>query len=374
MESDQVQSDHFQSSRTRPGRVASAGFGAVGCDSPDHGAVGAAAVGPEPAEERVLRPGPVFAALDVGTNNCRLLIARPARGGFRVVDAFSRIVRLGEGLSRTDRLSDEAMGRTLSALKVCRSKIRRRGVTALRAVGTEACRRAGNGAEFLERVESETGIHVEIISAGEEARLALAGCAPLLDPALPRAAVFDIGGGSTELMWLELRRGRPYLIDQVSVPLGVVGLTERFGGDRVSPDSYRSMVAEVREALRPFAQRNALAREVARGRVQMLGTSGTVTTLAGIRMGLPRYDRSQVDGTWLSRADATAIAGDLRALDFQGRASQPCIGRDRADLVIAGCAILDGIWETLPVPRLRIADRGVREGILAELAAAARRP
>jgi exopolyphosphatase/guanosine-5'-triphosphate,3'-diphosphate pyrophosphatase len=317
---------------------------------------------------------PVLAALDLGTNNCRLLIARPQRDGFRVIDAFSRIVRLGEGLSRCDRLSEEAMRRTLNALKVCRSKMDRRGVTLLRAVATEACRRAGNGGEFLDRVAAETGLSLEIITAEEEARLALTGCAPLLDSQVPYAIVFDIGGGSTELMWMRLHRGRPSLIDQVSIPLGVVSLTELHGGDRVCEEAYGAMLRRVGEALALFEARNQVVAEVRTGRVQMLGASGTVTTLAGIRMGLERYDRSRVDGTWLPRAEAREISRHLRGLDFAGRAEIACVGRDRADLVIAGCAVLDAIWDLWPVPILRIADRGVREGILFDLAAHARRP
>ncbi|MFV3073804.1 Ppx/GppA phosphatase family protein [Niveispirillum fermenti] len=315
----------------------------------------------------------MLAALDLGTNNCRLLIAKPAREGFRVIDAFSRIVRLGEGLSRSDRLCDDAMARTVQALKVCRSKMERRGVSHLRAVGTEACRRAGNCDEFLSRVEGETGLRIEIISTREEARLALAGVAPLLDARIPNALVFDIGGGSTELIWIELVRGRPRVIDQISVPLGVVNLTETYGGDRVCPLDYRRMMDRVGAGLGDFDERNGIARAVAEGRVQMLGASGTVTTLAGIQMGLERYDRSRVDGAFLDRDKARSISDTLLGLDYMGRAGQPCVGRDRADLVIAGCAILDAIWRQWPVPQLRIADRGVREGILCELAAAARR-
>jgi len=315
----------------------------------------------------------VLAALDLGTNNCRLLIARPLRHGFRVIDAFSRIVRLGEGLTRSDRLSDAAMARTVSALKICQSKMRHRGVTALRAVATEACRRAGNCAEFLDRVEQEAGIRIEIISPREEARLALAGCAPLLSPGTPKALVFDIGGGSTELVWLEMVRGRPRLLDQVSLPLGVVNLTEIYGGDRISPETYRAMVDMVTDRLARFEARNRIAAQVAAGHVQMLGTSGTVTTLAGIYLGLPRYDRSKVDGTWLMRDDALGIVADLLGRDFEGRAANPCVGHDRADLVVAGCAVLEAIWTLWPVARLRIADRGVREGILSELAMASRR-
>lgn len=330
-----------------------------------------------PAVEEVgERPDqPVFAALDLGTNNCRLLIARPvASGGYRIIDAFSRIVRLGEGLSRGSRLSEEAMARTVAALKVCGGKMRRRGVTAVRAVATEACRRAENCDEFIARVAQDTGIRIEIIEAREEARLALAGCAALLDRRIPRGLVFDIGGGSTELMWIDRAGGRARAIDQISLPLGVVNLTERHGGDRISAETYAAMVEEVSRELSSFDERNQVSAQVAAGAVQMLGTSGTVTTLSGIQQRLPRYDRSRVDGSWLALEDARAIIEDLRGMDFHGRAQNPCIGRDRADLVVAGCAVLDAIWSRWPVPRLRIADRGVREGILADLLADSRVP
>ncbi|WP_348771538.1 Ppx/GppA phosphatase family protein [Azospirillum sp. SYSU D00513] len=316
---------------------------------------------------------PVFAALDLGTNNCRLLIARAAPGGFRVIDAFSRIVRLGEGLSRNDRLSDIAMQRTLAALKVCGSKIERRGVTSVRAVATEACRRAKNCNEFVDAVERETGIAIEIISTEEEGRLALAGCASLLDPKVPHAIVFDIGGGSTELMWLALERGRPpRIIDQTSIQCGVIGLTERFGGNDVSPGAYRRMVEDVANAIAPFEARNGIRAHVERGAVQMLGTSGTVTTLAGVNLGLGRYERNAVDGSYLRLKDARAVTERLVALDFDGRARHPCIGQERADLVVAGCAVLEAICDCWPVERLRIADRGLREGILVELIGSAR--
>ena len=316
---------------------------------------------------------PVFAALDLGTNNCRLLIARAAPGGFRVIDAFSRIVRLGEGLSRNDRLSDMAMERTLAALKVCGAKIERRGVTSVRAVATEACRRAKNCDEFVATVERETGIAIEIISTQEEGRLALAGCASLLDPKVPYALLFDIGGGSTELMWLALERGKPRVIDQTSVRCGVIGLSERFGGNHISPDTYRLMVEEMATAIAPFEARNDIRALAERGMVQMLGTSGTVTTLAGIHLELERYERDAVDGTFLRIADARAVIKRLLALDFGGRARHPCIGQERADLVVAGCAVLEAICDCWPVEQLRIADRGLREGILVELIGSARR-
>ncbi|CAO3420258.1 Ppx/GppA phosphatase family protein [Azospirillum doebereinerae] len=311
---------------------------------------------------------PVFAALDLGTNNCRLLIAKAAPGGFRVIDAFSRIVRLGEGLSRQDRLSDLAMERTIAALRVCGSKIERRGVTAARAVGTEACRRAVNCGEFVDTVERETGIALEIISSQEEGRLALAGCAALLEGQSPYALVFDIGGGSTELMWLELvPGGAPRILDQISIRCGVIGLTEEFGGPEVTPAMYARMVEAVADAIAPFEARNRIQRRVAAGQVQMLGTSGTVTTLAGVHLGLCRYDRRAVDGSYLRIDHARTVIEHLVGLDFDGRARHPCIGYDRADLVVAGCAVLEALCDVWPVERLRIADRGLREGILVDL-------
>ncbi|WP_298370571.1 Ppx/GppA phosphatase family protein [Azospirillum sp.] len=312
---------------------------------------------------------PVFAALDLGTNNCRLLIAKSAPGGgFRVIDAFSRIVRLGEGLSRNDRLSDLAMERTIAALRVCGSKIERRGVTSARAVGTEACRRAVNCPEFVAAVERETGIALEIISSQEEGRLALAGCASLLESSPPYALVFDIGGGSTELMWLALEDGRPpRILDQISIRCGVIGLTEEFGGPDVTPAMYNRMIDAVADAIAPFEARNRIQDRVAAGQVQMLGTSGTVTTLAGVHLGLGRYDRRAVDGSYLRIDHARTVIEHLVGLDFDGRARHPCIGYDRADLVVAGCAVLDALCDVWPVERLRIADRGLREGILVDL-------
>ncbi|CAK0754860.1 exopolyphosphatase / guanosine-5'-triphosphate,3'-diphosphate pyrophosphatase [Azospirillaceae bacterium] len=309
-----------------------------------------------------------FAALDLGTNNCRLLIAQPFRDGFRVVDAFSRIVRLGEGLSQSDCLSEAAIERALSALRVCSGKLQRHPIISFRAVATEACRRALNRLAFLERVNQDTGITIDIISSIEEGRLALTGCWSLLNPSLPRALVFDIGGGSTEVMWLKVFRHRPpTLIDQISVRRGVVNLAERHGGDRVPESTYETMINEVMADLIDFDQRNGIRQIVEAGGAQMLGTSGTVTTLAGVNLGLMRYRRSMIDGSFLSIKDARAVSRRLLSLNFAQRAIHPCIGRDRADLVIAGCAVLEALCQQWPFQRLRIADRGLREGILAEL-------
>ncbi len=326
-----------------------------------------------PRQPALHRFAPQYAALDLGTNNCRLLIARPAGSGFRVVDAFSRIIRLGEGLAASGTLSAEAMARALEALKVCAAKIAARNVSAGRYVATEACRQATNCDAFLDRVREEVGLDIEVISTTEEARLVVAGCAPLLNPRIPYALVFDIGGGSTEIVWLRLWGGggrqhrRSRILGSMSLPFGVVTLTDRFGGTEVSPATYHAMVAEAMEALAPFERTHDLLRHVRTGRVQMLGSSGTVTTLAGIHLALPRYTRALVDGSVLTFEQISVVSAHLAALDLAGRAANPCVGRERADLVLSGCAILDAICATWPVGRLRVADRGVREGILFDL-------
>ena len=311
---------------------------------------------------------PFYGALDLGTNNCRLLIARPTGdGGFRVVDAFSRIVRLGEGVARTGRLSQEAQERTLAALRVCANKLRFWNVRRMRLIATQACRRAENGAEFLERVRRELGLKLEIIDAGTEARLAVMGACPLIDREARHVLVFDIGGGSTELLWVErLEDGTRAIRDWMSLPEGVVTLSERFGGAEVSPEAYEAMRAHVRGRLADFAAR-LRAQGLPQLPCHLLGTSGTVTTITGVALGLERYDRNRVDGSWLSRTQVRAISERLRAMSLAERRAQGCIGEDRADLVVAGCAILEEILATWPVERIRVADRGLREGILTRL-------
>ncbi len=345
-----------------------------------HHSIGSVGEGlaPSPAvlQERVAptprRRLPSYAALDLGTNNCRLLIAHRAGSGFRVIDAFSRIVRLGEGLAATGALSEAAMARTIAALRICADKIGQRKVARGRYVATEACRRAENCADFLAQVQEAIGIELEIISTDEEARLVVTGCAPLLHPRIPYAIVFDIGGGSTEIVWL--RQAGPHgppprleILGSVSLPFGVVTFTERFGGIEVTRASYRAMVAEAEAALAPFEQSHGIRRQVRAGQVQMLGSSGTVTTLAGVHLALPRYIRALVDGSMLTFDQIELVSRHLAGLDIAGRAASPCVGRERADLVLSGCAILDAICATWPVGRLRVADRGIREGILFDL-------
>jgi len=307
----------------------------------------------------------VYGALDLGSNNCRLLVAKPEISGFRVIDAFSRIVRLGEGVADTGRLSDDAMARTLSALDVCAGKLRRRGVTRFRGVATEACRLAENCDSFLARALAEAGLDLEIISGREEVALAFDSCSPLLEATASHALVFDIGGCSTELIWVRLDVGAPpEVIDWASLPCGVVSLSERHGGDRIAEMTYRAMMAEADTLVAPFVAGLGIADALAGGSLQVLGTSGTVTTIAGLHLGLPRYDRAQVDGFHLKFKDIRCQVDRLLAMDFEERAAEPCIGVGRGDVVVAGCAILEAILGACPSEIVHVADRGLREGML----------
>ena len=315
------------------------------------------------------RGGPTYAALDLGTNNCRLLVARPAGDGYRVVDAFSRMVRLGEGISASGRLSEAAIDRSLEALEICRNKMRNRGVTRARLIATEACRAAENGAEFRARVTEKLGLALEVIDRETEATLAATSCTPLIDPEAEGVVLFDIGGGSSELVRLDrsprCERGPPLprIRAWISLPHGVVTLAERHGGHNVTRDVYEAMVAEVAELIAPFAREHG---DSLHG-VHMLGTSGTVTTIAGVHLDLKRYDRNRIDGCWLEAGEIDSVLERLVAMSYEERVASPCIGADRADLVLAGCAILEAIRRAFPCPRLRVADRGLREGMLVQM-------
>ena len=313
-----------------------------------------------------------FGALDLGTNNCRLLIARPHGEGLAVIDAFSRIVRLGEGLAITGRLNEAAMERTIEALRVCANKLKWHGVGERRLIATEACRLASNGPEFIDRVEAEVGLRLEIIDRETEARLAAAGSLPLIEDGAQSAVIFDIGGGSTEVMWMERGGASHKMLAWTSLAAGVVTLSERHGGGReVSVETFDAMRADVAKLLAPFV---AQVRERNQDSVlptHLLGTSGTVTTIAGVYLGLRHYDRAKVDGSWIGSAGAGEVTRQLLEMTHEERQQNGCIGRERADLVLAGCAILEEIRIAFPAPRIRVADRGLREGILLEMIASA---
>jgi exopolyphosphatase / guanosine-5'-triphosphate,3'-diphosphate pyrophosphatase len=353
-----------------------------GCALPAAGALKAPSPAPDPVSRaHVARLSPaqppetLYAALDLGTNNCRLLVATPGRPGrFRVIDAFSRIVRLGEGLASNGRLSDAAMERAVEALAVCAQKLGGRRLSGLRMIATEACRSAENGAHFLDRVRRETGLDLEIIDRRTEARLAVSGCSSLVTRETDGVVLFDIGGGSSEIALIDLSRHRtPRLADHIvswtSLPTGVVSLAERFGGRHVTRETFEAMVTEVSGMLSAFDGSTRLAHMAGTGRFHLLGTSGTVTTLAGVHLGLKRYDRRRVDGLWMDRTSVDRMIETILGWSFDERKANPCIGSERADLVLAGCAILEAIRRHWPAERLRVADRGLREGMLNEMMA-----
>lgn len=330
---------------------------------------------------------PNYAALDLGTNNCRLLIATPAPHGFRVVEAYSRIVRLGEGLGASGRLSELAMERAMAALKVSAEKIRRRKAVRVKAIATQACRMAENGPEFVERVRQETGLKLEIITPREEAQLSVAGCVTLLDREADAALVVDVGGGSTELSWVDLKGGgldahpRQFAAWKLpikawlSIPVGVVTLAEEFPEHGTDQHGwFRQMVESVKARIDGFKHAEPMREVFGLGRAHLVGTSGAITSLAGLHLGLERYDRARVDGLWLTRDDCEAAANRLLVLTPEQRAAEPCIGPDRADLVLAGAAILQAVQELWPCARVRVADRGLREGLLMSLMSERKKP
>jgi exopolyphosphatase/guanosine-5'-triphosphate,3'-diphosphate pyrophosphatase len=323
--------------------------------------------------ERRARP-PAFAAIDLGTNNCRMLVGVPSGGGFHVLDSFSRVVRLGEGLYRSGTLSDDAMDRAIEALSTCAERLRRWQVSDIRAIATEACRQAENGAAFVARARAATGLPIETISPREEVGLAMESCASLINQAERRALLFDIGGGSTEIAWVrvpghqnESDRSLPQLIGYHTIPVGVVTLSERCAGWCESESGFSAVVEEIKSLLRPFEQIHRIGQEIRQGGVRLVGTSGTVTTIAGIALNLDRYRRGAIDGAVLPREQVASGLAAIRAMGRAGLAEHPCIGPDRVDFVLPGCAIFAAIEDMWPASDLAVADRGLREGMLMRL-------
>jgi len=317
---------------------------------------------------------PCYGAIDLGTNNCRLLIARDVGDSFRIIDSYSRVVRLGQGLAASGRLSDESMDAAIEAISVCVSKMKSRRVKRWRSVATEACRKASNGEEFLARVKAETGIALEVISPRVESRLAVMGCLNLVDPTKDVALVIDIGGGSTELSWVDVRKlrdggenhrlHRPPISAWASLPIGVVTLSEQVPEHDDKTLWYQEMCDFVRKTISEVGCESRFTNVFKQGRGHLIGTSGTITSLAGIHLKLPYYQRAKVDGLWFRSADAVAVARDMGSRTLEERAKEPCIGEDRAHLLVAGCAITDVICDIWPSKMIRVADRGLREGML----------
>lgn len=327
---------------------------------------------------------PAYAALDLGTNNCRLLIASQRQCetkefALNVVDSYSRIVRLGEGVSETGRFSEVAMERTLEALRQCKKKLDKHHVKAGRFIATEACRQAANTPHFLMRVKKETGLDIEVISAAEEANLAFRGCVSLVKPEPHRALMLDIGGGSTEFMWVEVDEAHPHpstlpvvshkVLDWFSMPHGVMNLSEKFGGAQFAEVYFEEMVEYLEQQLLKFRRYEEIAEAVKQKQVQLFSTSGTVTTLAAIYLGLPRYERSKIDGISIETEQLRDAINSILNMRASERFHHPCIGSDRSDYIISGCAIFEALCRLCPVEHITIADRGVREGIIFSLVA-----
>ncbi len=327
----------------------------------------------------------LYAALDLGTNSCRMLIAQPKGSGFHVVDSFSKSVQLGAGLEQTGRLSRSSMARTVQALRICHQKLRRHHVRRMRLVATEACRRAKNAAEFIRHVRRETGLQLEIIQPEEEARLAVISCAPLVSTKTDQLLVVDIGGGSTELVWIDLssvpHRDRPRaimrlhagfnpqqspfpaakVVDWISVPLGVATLRDQFSDVEDDSARFALMSWYFEENLATFAPYKD---EQTRENFQIVGTSGTVTTVAATHLGLKRYDRTKVDGLRMTSDQIDKVIRGYLDLGPLGRRRDPRIGEDRQALIMSGSAILQALLRCWPTDRLSVADRGLREGLL----------
>lgn len=328
----------------------------------------------KPGTDRRVRQRAIFGSIDLGTNNCRMLVGTPTGNGFQVLDSFSRVVRLGEGLYETGRLSPAAMERAIASLSICAERMSRyehngsASPVTLRAIATEACRQAENGAEFISEARTKTGLPLEIINPREEAELAVESCESLLRQAGRRAILFDIGGGSTEIAWVRLDTGeRPGLIGYLSVPVGVVTLSERSAGMCYEREGFTRLVADIAAMFRPFEDVHRISEEIRRGGVVMVGTSGTVTTLAGVSLKLDRYRRGRVDGVRLSRMAVDQALAETRSLGREGLSKHPCIGHERVEFVLPGCAIFAAIHDLWQAPHLTIADRGLREGMLMRL-------
>ncbi|HJS80733.1 MAG TPA: Ppx/GppA phosphatase family protein [Vitreimonas sp.] len=319
---------------------------------------------------------PLFAALDLGTNNCRMLMAAPdGAGGLRVVDGFSRIVRLGEGLAHTGRLSETAMARAYQALVACAQRLEARGPVAVGCVATQACRAAANGETFLNRIRTDLGLDFKVISPQEEASLSVLGCASLLEPDAEVALIVDIGGGSTELSWVRPKEVKiagldPPILAWGSSPLGVVTLAEEESEpDRDREAWFEALVTRLAASIEGVGDAAHLREAFVAGRAHVIGTSGTVTSLAGVHLDLPRYQRARVDGYWFDIGECRATIARLLTQTLDERAANACIGKDRADLVVFGGAILDAVLRVWPASRIRVADRGLREGVLMRLMA-----
>ena len=310
-----------------------------------------------------------YAAIDLGTNSCRLVIAEPTPSSFHVVETFSKITRLGEGIIKDNMLAKPAIRRTIAALKICRGVLEEYSpIVRMRFVATAACRRALNCAEFEKSVEKETGLPMEVISSKEEARLAVVGCMPLLNRMIKRALVFDIGGGSTEISLARITEtGKTFIEGFVSLPYGVVTVSEAFPGKEMTNLAYNTIVERTQKILQEFEDKYQITEAIRNQEIQVIGTSGTVTVLGAVHLNLPRYNRAAVDGLALSGSEVSQVISKIKKMGYEGRCRHSCIGKQKADLTIAGCTIIEALSTFWPVSEITIADRGIREGMLLDM-------
>lgn len=321
------------------------------------------------AVEKSAANGGYYAAIDLGTNSCRLVIAQPTPSSFHVVETFSRVTRLGEGIINGNMLSKAAIRRTIAALRVCRGVIDEYSpMVKMRFVATAACRRALNCKEFEQAVKRDTGLDMEVISSREEARLSVVGCMPLLNRMIKRALVFDIGGGSTEISLARITEsGKTFIEGYVSIPYGVVTVSEAFPGDDMTPLAYDTIVERTQKILQDFEDKYHISEAIRNQEIQIIGTSGTVTVLGAVHLNLPHYNRAAVDGMSMSGSEVAKVISGIKKMGYAGRCRHSCIGKQKADLTIAGCTIIEALITFWPVSEITIADRGIREGILLDM-------
>lgn len=305
------------------------------------------------------------ATIDLGSNTVRLLVADvEGPGRWRVVAEHQTVTRLGEGLAATGALGEVPMARTLAVVRDYVARGAALGATETRIVATSAVREAANGSVFAAAVERATGWRVRVVSGEDEARLTLLGVRHGVGPLAGPVVVFDIGGGSTEYILADGEQVRA----TASLRLGVVPLAERYPfPERVDRSRYAALL---REVMRQLARE--LPAEILSARpAHLVGTAGTVTTLAALDLGLPRYDAGRVQGHRLSRAAIERLGARLGSLTVGERAALPCLEPGRADLIVPGVAIVMATLDCLGVDGLTVSDSGLREGILAAAAHAA---
>lgn len=304
-----------------------------------------------------------LAAVDLGTNTVRLLVVEAEGREWRPLHQSQRVTRLGEGQAETGRLLEAPMQRTVDTVSEFIAAARGLGASEIRVVATSAVREAPNRAELLALLRAATGLDASVVSGEEEARLTLQGVAAGLPQLGGSFVLFDIGGGSTELVLGEDGR----LGAVVSLQLGVVRLAERYG-DAGPVDWAR--FALMRGEIDGRLAREIPARIIEARAPALVGTAGTVTTLAALDLGLPAYDASRVQGHTLARGAVERLLNRLGALAVAERARLPCLEPGRADVIIPGIAICLAVMDRLGYGSLVVSDRGLREGILCEILSA----